>query len=1061
MSISKKVLLASLLPAVAVTTMAQVTTSSVSGRVVDVNNQVLQGAGVVAIHQPSGTRYAAVTNKDGRFTIQGMRPGGPYRIMVSLLGYEKKVFPGLFLELGSQLPLNVELSEADTELGEAVVQTTKKKRTGTIENFSLESITQTPTVSRHLYDVVKNAPMVQTNKAGGITIAGQNNRYNSFMIDGSVSNDVFGLAASGTNGGQSGANPISIDAIQEIQVSVAPFDVRQSGFTGGAINAVTKQGTNSFKGSAYWLFNNEDMYGRYSMLEEKSIPLTEQSTNTLGFTFGGPIIKDKLFFFTSLENKKKIYPSTYYPGYSDRIISSSVADQIIDIYKQRTGITETYGQRDVVQQSLGFLTRIDWNINEKNKLAFRWQHNHSYDDAFSPSIRNFVFNNSAYRFTNNSHSLVLELNSELAENLHNEFRASATYVRDHRAVPYQGPNVTIQNVVADNSKYSQSNVYIGTDYNSGVNYLKQNIFTIEDNLSIYSGDHTFTVGTHNEFYRMQNGFLQASNGSWSYSSLQDFINDTPYQFSYFYSDPTRTGGDLRYAPKMYFGQFGIYGQDKWNITPQLELTAGLRFDVPLSFNSPVENAEYNVFARQHGFALIGKMPSAKLMASPRVGFRWWTDTERRSLVRGGVGLFTGRVPFVWLSNAYGNTGVELKKVTISDNPAPNMTDYANNPLAGVANGKSAASDLVVIDKKFRYPQALRFNVAWEYRLPADIKMTIEGLYTRNLNAVFFDNLALQANGKNTYAVEGVEASATKNYAFLTRQYRSIINLRSVNKGYSYSLSTLLEKDFDFGLGVKASYTFGRSKSLNDGTSSVAYSNWQYYYAKDAQNTNELSYSRFDIPHRVMVQLNYTSPKYAFGRMSTEVGLVYNGSNGGRYSLLMNEGRLDYNGDGSRGNSLMYIPTTAEVAGLTFVDAKGKALTPEKLAQARENVENWILSDSYASKHRGQYAERNSNLTKWEHEVNLHFAQNFFLPKDWGKLQVSLDIMNFANMLNKKWGATYGNTYSVAPLGLAKLTKDPVTGNNVATFYDNTVNASVNPNNIFSRWHMQLGVRYTF
>lgn len=1063
MSISKKILLTSLAPSIVVAAMAQVTTSSIGGRITDTKGEALAGAAVMAVHQSSGTRYTGVANKDGRFTIQGMRTGGPYTITVSLLGYEKKAFSGLYLELGTQLPLDVTLNDTDTELGEAVVQGASKRRTGAIENFSLETINQTPTIDRHVYDVVKNTPMVQNNKAGGITIAGQNNRYNSFMIDGSVSNDVFGLAASGTNGGQAGSNPISIDAIQEIQVSVAPFDVRQSGFTGGAINAVTKQGTNDFHGSAYWFFNNEHMYGRYSQLEKKNVPLTEQSTNTIGFTLGGPIVKDKLFFFASLEHKKETYPSTYYPGYSERVITSEVADQILTAYQQRTGVTDVYGPRDVEQKALGFLARIDWNINERNKFALRWQHNNGYDDAYSASVSTFTFNNSSYRFNNNSNSFVAELNSKLTDNIHNEFRASATYVRDHRDVAYQAPNIYIRGVEVTGTKYTQ-NINLGTDYNSGVNYLNQDIYNIEDNLSFYLGDHTVTFGTHNEFYRMQNGFIQAANGAWSYNSLADFLNDEPYQYRYFYSDPTRTGGNLRYAPMMYFGQFGLYGQDKWNITQNLEVTAGLRFDVPMAFNNPVENPQYNLLARQYGFPEIGKMPSAKLMVSPRIGFRWWTDKERRSLLRGGVGIFTGRVPFVWLSNAYGNTGIELKKVTVNSGNIPSLTDYASNPLAGVASAKAAAAELVVIDKKFRYPQALRFNLAWEYRLPGDVKMTLEGLYTKNMNAVFFENLALKASDAKTYAIAGVEASATKTYSYLTREYANIINLRSVNKGYSYSLSALFEKDFDFGLGVKASYTFGHSKSLNDGTSSVAASNWQFYYAQDAQDVNELSYSRFDIPHRLMLQVNYTSPKYCYNSMSTEVGIVYNGSNGGRYSLLMNEA-ADYNNDGFRssggaGNSMMYIPTVEELANMTLTDSKGKALSEDALATARFNIENWINSDSYARNHRGQYAERNSNLSRWENEINLHFAQNFFLPKNWGKLQVSLDIMNFANMLNRKWGATYGNIYSIAPLGVSKLTKDAA-GNNVASFFDNTANATITPNNIFSRWHMQFGIRYSF
>ncbi|MDO5074935.1 MAG: TonB-dependent receptor [Bacteroidales bacterium] len=1059
MSISSKLLLASVLPAFAVSAMAQVTTSSVSGRVADKNGSALEGAIVSAVHNPSGTRYTGVANQDGRFTIQGMRTGGPYTITISLIGHEKKIFSGLVLQLGQQLPLDVQLQDADSQLGEVVVQTSSKRRAGAIENFSLESITQTATVDRHIYDIIRNAPMVQTNKAGGLSIAGQNNRYNSFMIDGSVSNDVFGLAASGTNGGQSSANPISLDAIQEIQVSVAPFDVRQSGFTGGAINAVTKQGTNAFKGSVYGLYNNESMYGKYNQSAHDGIqykPLSEQSSATIGATLGGPIVKDKLFFFLSAEQRKESYPSTYYPGYAPDALSQETADKILSLYKQRTGKNDSYGSRDVEQKAVGILARLDWNINDWHKLAVRWQHNDSFDEVYSASSRTFNFNNSGYSMNNVTNSFVLELNSKITDRIHNELRASAAYVRDHRDVAYQGPTVQINDVPTSDKKRKTS-VNIGTEYSSGVNYLHQDIYTLEDNLSFYLGDHTVTLGTHNEFYRMKNAFIQAANGAWYYNNFEDFVADKPWRMRYYYSDPALTGGDLKYAPLMNFAQWGLYGQDKWNVNSRLELTAGLRFDLPMSLNEPMSNPTYNKFAQEKHFPLVGEMPSPKLMVSPRLGFRYWTDAARHSLLRGGVGIFTGRVPFVWLSNAYGNTGMELKKITISNKDVPNLETAANDPYAAVKSAKAPAAEIVVIDKQFRYPQALRFNLAWEYTLPANVKMTLEGLYSRNLNAVFYENLAVEPTGK-AYAIAGNEASAVKYYSKITKEYQNIINLRSVNKGYSYSLSALFEKDFDFGLGLRGSYTYGRSKSVNDGTSSVAASNWGYYVARDMQDAGEVSNSRFDIPHRVMFQVNYTSPRYARGLMSTELGLTYNGSSGYRYSLVMNES-ADFNGDGQRGNSLLYIPTAAEVQNLVFTDHKGKALTPEALATARQNVENWIMGDSYAANHRGQIAERNSNLSKWENEINVHLAQNFHLPKQWGKLQVSLDVMNFANMLNKEWGATYGNVYSIAPLGVAKMnTKDGVS---TAQFFDNTANATIRPNDVLSRWHMQLGVRYTF
>lgn len=433
--------------AMAVGANAQVTTSAISGKVLDETKAPVIGATVVAIHEPSGTLYGAVTNVDGRYTIQGMRTGGPYKIEISYVGYNKTAFTGISLELGNTLSLNAEMKPSSELLDEVVVVADAKANAGAAHNFSTQKIENTPTVDRNVYDIVKNMPMAMTSKNGGITFAGSNNRYNSFQIDGTVSNDVFGLSASGTNGGQTGANPISMDAIQEIQVVVAPFDVRQSGFTGGGINAITKQGTNTTHGSAYTYFNNQNMYGKYSAVRgyEKS-PLTQQYTRTYGGTLGGAIVKDKLFYFVSAEAKKESYPSSVYPGYTDSYITNDVAKQIADQYAKLTGIQEGYGQPNIDNKSFGLLARIDWNINQNHKLALRYQHNNSYDDNYGVDSKTYMFTNSGYRMNNKTNSIVAELTSHLGQNLYNEFRASASFIRDHRDVAYQGPTVQIKNV---------------------------------------------------------------------------------------------------------------------------------------------------------------------------------------------------------------------------------------------------------------------------------------------------------------------------------------------------------------------------------------------------------------------------------------------------------------------------------------------------------------------------------------------------------------------------------------------------------------------------------------
>lgn len=519
---------------------AQVTTSAISGKVTDEQNETVIGATIVAVHEPSGTQYGAITNVDGRYTIQGMRTGGPYKLTVSYVGYQSAVFTGIMLELGNTYTQNVKLHPSSELLDEVVVVADAKTQSGAATNFSANSIENTPTVDRNIYDIVKNSPLAMTSKNGGITFVGSNNRYNSFQIDGTVANDVFGLSAGGTNGAQTGANPISMDAIQEIQVVVAPYDVRQSGFTGGGINAITKQGTNETHGSAYTYFNNQNMYGKYSAVRgyEKS-PMSQQFDRTYGGTLGGAIIKNKLFYFVSAEGKKNSYPSSTYPGYTTNYITSTTAKLIADQYKKLTGIEETYGERDIEQKSFGLLARVDWNISEKHKLAVRYQHNNSYKDVYGANSTTYYFGNSGYRMNNKMNSVVAELNSRLGDNLYNELRASGTFVRDFRDTEYSGPCVQISNVTGGDGE-TKITANIGTEFSSGANKLNQDVYSFEDNLSWYLGNHTLTFGTHNEIYKISNLFIQASEGAWYYNSLDYFLQDKPYKFTYKYSDPDMT-----------------------------------------------------------------------------------------------------------------------------------------------------------------------------------------------------------------------------------------------------------------------------------------------------------------------------------------------------------------------------------------------------------------------------------------------------------------------------------------------------------------------------------------
>ena len=825
--------------------MAQVTTSSINGKVVAGGETVI-GATVTAVHVPSGTTYNAVTNTDGRYTIQGMRVGGPYKVTISYIGFKDDNRTNIFLALGEPTVINADMKEDAKTLTEVTVTgRAGHGGNGAASNFSKQMIENAPTVDRNVYDVAKLSPLVNNNKFGGISIAGTNNRYNSFQIDGMVSNDVFGLTSSGTNGGQTGANPISMDAIEQIQVAVSPFDVRQSGFTGGAINAITKSGTNKFTGTAFTYYTDENLYGRYSQVYKKTQKLSDESTKTYGFTFGGPIIKDKLFFFTSLEYKKNSYPSTYYAGAPGYFMNTQTAQQLVDIYKNITGIEESFERRNINQEGTSLLGRLDWNINNKNHFTLRYQGNFSYADKFGNGKQSFFFNNSSYRMKDRTNSFVAELTSHISNSLYNEFRLGLTSVRDKRATPYSGPTLYFS---GDN--YT---VNMGTEYSSGVNSLDQDIWTLEDNFSIYSGNHNITVGTHNEFYDMKNGFIQAAFGNFAYNfnqlgsvdratqvftptaagflNNQGIIPNSGYQMKY--SDEAFTG-TTQWRTPFKAGMAGIYVQDKWDMSTAFQLTYGIRFDIPFYSNKISINDKFNAtdnWAKTG--VVVGRRPASCVMVSPRVGFRWFMNEDHTSLLRGGVGIFNGRAPFVWIENAWANTGMEMRGINIRSNstsplPPTFLADGGKTPdqiRATYGNAGGVNPDIVTIDRHFKFPQAFRANLAWEQQLPYGVKMTLEALYSRQLNAVWFNNIALQPNG-DIYAVDGVEASKTTYYKSnqndtytlngTTGKYyaNSVINLKNINRGHSYSLSAKFEKSFDFGLDLMASYTFGHSYSVN-------------------------------------------------------------------------------------------------------------------------------------------------------------------------------------------------------------------------------------------------------
>lgn len=1041
----------------------QVTTSGISGKVT-AEGELLIGATVQAVHEPSGTTYGTVTNADGRYSLQGMRTGGPYTVEVSYVGFQKAVYKNITLQLGETYLLDVKLTES-LSLDEVVVTASKaalfnSQKTGAAQNFNQSQIQATPSVSRSIFDVTKMNPL-GVNTASGMSFAGSSNKYNSFQIDGITNNDVFGLSSSGTNGGQAGANPISLEAIEEIQVVIAPYDVRQGGFTGGGINAITKSGTNTFHGSAYWYYNNENFYGKTPGKDAKERKkLGDQSSATYGFTLGGPIVKDKLFFFANYERVKETYPSSNNIGSTESNLDVKEVDQIVNKISQLTGGYNAggYGPQDIDTYSNKILTRLDWNINEQNKFTVRYSFLDGRKMVFSNSVSSAKLNDNGYFMNNKTHSLVSELNTQFTPSWSNEFRFGWTYVRDYRdPIGQPLPNITINNLINNGDPTKKSSLELGTERNSAANALDQDIFTLEDNLIWNKGNHTITLGTHNEFFHMKNLYITNIYGSYVYNSLDDFLTVgtankvLPNSYEYSYSNEKITGTD-RWAPVFGAAQLGFYAQDEWKVTNRFSMTYGLRLDIPLLFDKPRANEVFNssTVATSMGLA-TDQMPTTKVLWSPRVGFRWSLNEDRTTLLRGGAGIFTGRVPFVWISNSFGNAGVEMVRTAYSSSLGNYPSDFKfnidPNKQYKDPNAKVPTSEVDVMAKNFRFPSVFRANLAVEQMLPFGIRGTLEGLYSKTLNNILYENINYQWKGE-TLNNGGDDRPV---YEKQDNHFTQVMLLKNTSKGYTFNITTKLEKSFDFGLNAMIAYTYGQAKSLNDGNSSQAYSGWKYNATYYGDMNPELTWSMFDVRNRVIGSVSYRK-EYA-KHFATTVSLFYNGQTGGRYSLL---DYTDLNKDGYR-NDLMYVPTDAELEKMVFTDIHSNNNTVTA-AEQKDALIKWIEGNGELRKSKGTHIKRNQMTLPFEHHFDFHFAQDFFvdIAGQRNTIQLNFDIINVGNLLNKKWGMYYqtNSGYDLTPL-TTKI------GTNGATYQFYDPGEMYTNTNITSRWHAQVGLKYIF
>ena len=1079
--------LVTLLLAMTTTVMAQITTSGISGKVTSQGEDVI-GATVTAIHVPSGTVYRAVTNIDGRYTIQGMRVGGPYKVSVAYVGQKTKTFENVTLRLGETEELSCSLQDDSKELQEVVVTGSagvNATKTGAATSLSSKQIADMPSITHGIADVARLNPQLTTSNNGAMSFAGTSNRYNSFMIDGAANNDVFGLAADGANGGQAGAQPVSMETIEQIQVNVAPFDVRQGGFTGGAINAITKSGTNVFHGSVYGFGNNQNLIGsKYPLADGGYAPkYNKQQEYNAGITFGGPIIKDKLFFFANYEKTNKTYPNLYTLGAESSAVdaakASDVLAKIADL-AQRQGVNypTALSTEDIYTRSDKGGLKLDWNINETNKATLRWSIVSASQLNNAGSRKALNGSSYAYPFKSVTNSFIAELQSRLSPSVANEARASYVRVRDKRDINGEYPSISVNNV-------GGGSVNLGIERSSMANRLDQDIYTLEDNLTWYKGNHTYTFGTHNELYKFTNLFLQDLFGSYTFknydafkSYYDDYVAGTidpaksylnQYRYGHANTDVT---GDPRWEASFGAAQLSFYAQDKWDVSNNFQLTYGLRMDMPIIFDTPTANEPFNQYAETRGWNVkTNQKLSSTPLWSPRVGFRWDINHDHRFILRGGAGVFTGRIPFVWISNNYSNTGIQLSTY---NSYKTNGLDLLLDPNAQEANAsklKATGSQTInVYDRHFKFAQNLRFNLGFDFNV-LGINWTAEAIYSKTLNDILYQNLAYEQTGKTYGQVYGSAGAPVEDnrplFAKTTNgtPFANIYKLSNTSKGYTVNLSLKAEKHFNFGLDLMASYTWTRSMSVNNGGSSVAESNWRFNYTYRNSNDPELGRSAYNVPHRLQASVYYHANYGSKKEWQTTVGLIYQGRSGSPYSLYYYG---DVNEDGANGNDLFFIPTDAQIDKMRFDETDfsanaltkavfGEGFTAPKLTEdmQRQLMKYWIGNDSYMKKHRGEFYKRYADNLAFEHHFDVHLAQkySFKVGGQMNSLELSFDIINVGNLLNKDWGHTHGDGFGVyySPVNYQKNGHYQFTGGYATRDYSD----------YYSRWRGQVGLRYTF
>lgn len=1025
---------------------AQVTTSSMSGFVKNKDGEILRGSSIELTHTPTGTKYKTAARNDGRFDLVNLIPGGPYTIEISFVGYKPVNETGLTLPLGENTRYDAIMESSSAVLSTVVVTATggnTRRKTGAATNISRATINNLPTLTRSLQDVTRLTPQANGNSFGGIS-----NRFNNITIDGAVNNDVFGLSTSGTPGGQAATTPISLDAIQEVQVVLAPYDITYGNFTGGGVNAVTRSGTNKFEGSVYYFFRNESITGKDPISKTKTNAFDDKQ---YGIRIGGPIIKNKLFFFLSGELARREAPTIFNQGDSNAVLSRADAQQLTHFVDSAYGYNVGTADAFTAQtQSDKIFGRLDWNITSKHHLTIRHNYIKAFDDNNTRSTTLFRFGNNTYRFNNKQNITVAEIRSNFSRKFSNNLILGKHEIRDFRTT-YGSlfPSVEINK--------GSAIIQFGSERSSVANQLNQDIFELTDNFKIFTGKNTFTIGTHNEFFKFYNLFLNNVNGRWRFNSLSDFYNNVPKNFDVTYSADKSANPNP--AAEFKASQLGFYVQDEIQVDPKLRITVGVRADVPIINSKPAFNPV--VDSTFDGKYSTSNIPNKRILWAPRLGFNYDVEGDRSVIIRGGLGVFTGRVPFVWISNQFVNTGLLLK--TTSQSGAANINGGngfdPNIDQSSIGTG-APTYEVNVIAKKFKLPQMARLNLAVDRKLPGGINLTVEGIFSKTMNNIYYQNVNLKEptgvvdpvynNGADKRAAFGT-TSATRN---INPTFTRVILVSNTNSGYAFNAGFTINKTWKH-IFAQAAYNYNSSQDVNSGASSTALSNWEFVPVVGNSNNQQLSVSNYELKHRVtaMFSANFEYAKH----LKTTISLFYEGNSGQPFTYVVNG---DLNSDNQFGNDLVYVPRNpGEIKFVDLLNSSGTQVVATA-AQQSADFEKFIKNDKYLSKRRGDYTERNGRSTPWEHVVDARIAQDLFI-KTGGRrhdLQITFDIFNLTNLINKDWGrrnTVTNQAYNL--LTTINRTSGPFAGKG----YNFVANQIPWGATFASRWQGQIGLRYTF